>query len=194
MLTLRLPGRPKNKLFSRWVRPCFIQFTRCSFGWTATDKREESPTILILLRPIDRSPPSGAPSGLRRATVLQATKATAGSNPMLSASQSARVGSCRVCSEKGPAMGPFFRRTTTGERVGHSWARQFAPFSLGHDGRVVVCDARRSGVEGCPRETTFRRNPNSHFGFKVRLVYTIGLNPDGPMPHEAFSKCGELSR
>jgi hypothetical protein len=35
--------------------------------------------------------------------------ATTGSNPMLSANQSARGGNCRVYSEKGPAMGPFFR-------------------------------------------------------------------------------------
>jgi hypothetical protein len=34
---------------------------------------------------------------------------TAGSNPDLSANQSAHGGICRVYREKGPAMGPFFR-------------------------------------------------------------------------------------
>jgi hypothetical protein len=39
-------------------------------------------------------------------------------------------------------MGPFFRRTTTGERASRPKSRRFARFSLGHDGRVVVCSLR----------------------------------------------------
>jgi hypothetical protein len=83
---------------------------------------------------------------------------TIGSNPAWSASQSARGGSSSLCSEKGPAKGPFFRQTTTGERARHSWTRQFARFSPGHDGRVVVWDARRLDDDGCTRGTTFSGN------------------------------------
>jgi hypothetical protein len=51
------------------------------------DQRKETPIIRALFA----HPPARAystPSGLRRETVLQATKPTAGSNPMLSASES----------------------------------------------------------------------------------------------------------
>jgi hypothetical protein len=51
-------------------------------------------------------------------------------------------------------MGPFFRRTTTRELVGPPGKRQFARFSPGPDGRVVIRDAPPSGFEGCRRETT----------------------------------------
>jgi hypothetical protein len=74
------------------------------------------------------------------------------------------LGSCLVYREKCPAMGPFFRRKTTGERLWPPNIRQFASFSLGHDGRVVVWDARRQmppapatdGIHAC------REAPNFH--------------------------------
>ena len=59
------------------VRPCSIQFTRCSCGWTAAGQRR-NPDITGALRPMAQSPAYTTRSGLRRATVLQATKSYRG--------------------------------------------------------------------------------------------------------------------
>ena len=58
-------------------------------------------------------------------------RAISGSNPVLSASQSARWASFRVWSEKGRAMGPFFRPTTTGERVKYPGIPSIRPIFSG---------------------------------------------------------------
>jgi hypothetical protein len=73
-------------------------------------------------------------------------------------------------------MGPFFRRTTTGERVRHRTTRQFTRFSPGLDCRVVVCDARRSDANRCILETTFSG---------IRIA-TSGSNPDRSVHRQRF--------
>lgn len=146
MRTLRIPSR--HELFSRGRAPLLhsvyeVQL-RLDRSWPAKKPRYYG-----------RSSPYGPVAGLHHAFRLE-TRDSAASNKELprvrircSPPAGLHVGSSsRLCSEKGPAMGPFFRRTTTGERAKRPRTRQFAQLSLGRDGRVVVCETRRSDVDG----------------------------------------------
>jgi hypothetical protein len=142
MPTLRLPGHHENELFSKCGAPLLPALFASSTG----------------------SPAYGTPSGLRSATVLQATKATEGSNPMLSASEAANFFSSGRCDASEALFTALSRaKTTTMRRTKRLSDRPFGglpgPFSLGHDSRVVVSDALRQNAGPLAADSVAQAGP-----------------------------------
>src|SRR5689334_7699376 len=78
MLTLRLPGRHKNELFSRGRAPLLHSVYEVQLRLDRNWPGRRNPDNTGTFRPIAQSPAHTTRSGLRRAIVLQATKSYRG--------------------------------------------------------------------------------------------------------------------